>query len=122
MEGSEEKIKRYFSYFMSDAEIISPLSLRKWFFEEEDNKAEKPMYGKKNPEMGDVPIPGEGDEIDKSTEQQKKQGPPAKESFLDKYNFDMAWLDEQEDEKPKNGNGNGNEAYHQSFQQRGYAS
>lgn len=34
VEGSEEKIKRYFSYFMSDVEIISPLSLKKWFYEE----------------------------------------------------------------------------------------
>ena len=34
VEGSEEKIKRYFSYFMSDIEIISPLSLKKWFYEE----------------------------------------------------------------------------------------
>lgn len=34
VEGSEEKIKRYFSYFMSDVEIISPLSLKKWFYDE----------------------------------------------------------------------------------------
>jgi len=34
VEGSEEKIKRYFSYFMSDIEIVSPLSLKKWFYEE----------------------------------------------------------------------------------------
>jgi len=31
VEGSEEKIKRYFAYFMSDVEIISPLNLREWF-------------------------------------------------------------------------------------------
>ena len=31
VEGSEEKIKRYFAYFMSDVEILSPLNLREWF-------------------------------------------------------------------------------------------
>ena len=34
VEGSDEKIKRYFSYFMSDAEILSPENLREWFREE----------------------------------------------------------------------------------------
>lgn len=34
VEGSEEKIKRYFAYFMSDVEILSPLSLREWFSSE----------------------------------------------------------------------------------------
>ncbi len=34
VEGSEEKIKRYFSYFMSDAEILSPVNLREWFCDE----------------------------------------------------------------------------------------
>lgn len=30
-EASEEQIKRYFSYFLDDAEIIEPKSLREWF-------------------------------------------------------------------------------------------
>ena len=34
VEGSDEKIKRYFSYFMSDVEIISPENLREWFRKE----------------------------------------------------------------------------------------
>jgi hypothetical protein len=34
VEGSDEKIKRYFCYFMSDVEIIEPLRLREWFVEE----------------------------------------------------------------------------------------
>ncbi|MCS5422746.1 MULTISPECIES: WYL domain-containing protein [Psychrilyobacter] len=43
VEGSQEKIKRYFAYFMSDAEIISPMNLREWFFEEAKKMIE--MYG-----------------------------------------------------------------------------
>jgi len=34
VEGSDEKIKRYFAYFMSDVEIIEPIRLREWFREE----------------------------------------------------------------------------------------
>ncbi|OQY41707.1 MAG: hypothetical protein B6227_04340 [Fusobacteriia bacterium 4572_74] len=37
VEGSEEKIKRYFSYFMSDVEILSPIKLREWFYTEAKN-------------------------------------------------------------------------------------
>ncbi|MCK5780677.1 MAG: WYL domain-containing protein [Psychrilyobacter sp.] len=33
VEGSDEKIKRYFSYFMGDVEIVKPLRLRNWFLE-----------------------------------------------------------------------------------------
>ena len=43
VEGSEEKIKRYFSYFMSDIEILSPMNLRQWFYEEGIKIVEK--YG-----------------------------------------------------------------------------
>lgn len=42
VEGSEEKIKRYFAYFMSEVEIISPLNLREWFSVEAKNMIE--MY------------------------------------------------------------------------------
>lgn len=31
LECSEEKAKRYFSYFLDDAEILEPISLRSWF-------------------------------------------------------------------------------------------
>lgn len=41
VEGSEEKIKRYFCYFMSDVEIIKPLSLKKWFYEEAQKLVER---------------------------------------------------------------------------------
>ena len=44
VEGSEEKVKRYFSYFMSDVEIISPLSLRKWFSTEAKKMIEMYEY------------------------------------------------------------------------------
>lgn len=34
---SEEKAKRYFSYFLDEAEILEPLHLRKWFIEKFSN-------------------------------------------------------------------------------------
>ncbi len=40
VEGSDEKIKRYFSYFMSEIEILKPLSLRNWYLEESQKMAE----------------------------------------------------------------------------------
>ena len=33
LEASEEKAKRYFSYFLNEVEILEPLELRKWFKE-----------------------------------------------------------------------------------------
>jgi len=44
VEGSEEKIKRYFSYFMSDVEIISPMKLREWFSAEAKKMIEMYEY------------------------------------------------------------------------------
>ncbi|MGL6023529.1 MAG: WYL domain-containing protein, partial [Cetobacterium sp.] len=34
---SEEKAKRYFSYFLDEAEILSPSHLREWFFKKFSN-------------------------------------------------------------------------------------
>ncbi|WP_338959531.1 WYL domain-containing protein [Fusobacterium nucleatum] len=36
-EASEERIKRYFTYFLDDATIIEPIELKKWFIEKYEN-------------------------------------------------------------------------------------